>query len=144
MNTKQVNKLNLWPKKLTHQLMILFLSALLLSQGTSLWLLFDRDLSSIETQSQQKITNDVLNLAKLLNASQPELHERILSTWKIPGVTFRLTTQTNIGPPNTKREKFLSKRIDDWLQNEFGKSSRLSMKLSKISSSEKQKKRLAE
>ncbi|WP_019026430.1 sensor histidine kinase [Colwellia piezophila] len=137
--TKQFFKLSLWPKKLTHQLMVLFLSALLLSQGTSLWLLFDRDLSSIETQNQMKITNDVLNLAKLLNASQPQLHQRILSTWKIPGVIFKLTTQTDIGPPSTKREKFLSKRILAWLQDEFGKSPRLKIKLSEISQSERQK-----
>ena len=138
-STKQVNKFKLWPKKLTHQLMVLFLSALLLSQGTSLWLLFDRDLSSITTQSQLKITTDALNLAKLLNASEPQLHRRILSTWKIPGVTFKLTTQTDIGPPSTKREKFLSKRIAAWLQDEFGKSPRLKIKLSQISPSEKQK-----
>ncbi len=119
--------------------MVLFLSALLLSQGTSLWLLFDRDLSSIETQSQLKITNDVLNLAKLLNASQPQLYPRILSTWKVPGVTFKLTTQTNIGPPSSKREKFLSKRSVAWLKKEFGKSPRLKIIPSQMSLSERQK-----
>ncbi len=119
--------------------MVLFLSALLLSQGTSLWLLFDRNLSSIETQSQKKITHDVLNLAKLLNASQPQLHGKIISTWKIPGVILKLTTQTDIGPASTQREKFLSKKIDTWLKDESGKTPRLKIELSELSSSEKQK-----
>jgi signal transduction histidine kinase len=119
--------------------MVLFLSALLLSQVTSLWLLFDRDLSSIETQSQKKITNDVLNLAKLLDASEPQLHKEILSTWKIPGVIFKLTTQTNIGPPSTNREIFLSKKLAEWLNGKFGKSVRLKVELSQLSSSEKEK-----
>jgi len=134
-----VNKFNLWPKKLTHQLMVLFLSALLLSQVTSLWLLFDRNLSSIETQNQKKITNDVLNLAKLLDASEPQLYKKILSTWKIPGVIFKLTTQTDISSPSTTREIFLSKRIAEWLKDKFGKSVRLKVELSQISSSEKAK-----